>query len=121
VFGSIGGPEVILLFILALLIFGPRKLPELGRSIGKAMSDFRRATNDFKSNLEREVQVDALKDAALPLQTSPAPASLARGALADIAATLAAPAPQAPAAPAPDAAPESGGDPPSDGGTDSVH
>ena len=43
-FGSIGGPELVVIFIVALLIFGPRKLPELGRMLGKGMAEFRRAT-----------------------------------------------------------------------------
>jgi len=47
-FGSIGGPELVLIFIVALLIFGPRKLPELGRMLGKGMAEFRRAANDLK-------------------------------------------------------------------------
>ena len=118
-FGSIGGPEVILLFIVALLIFGPRKLPELGRSIGKAMADFRRATNDFKSNLEREVQIDAVKEVVKPVETAN---TLARGALADLAAAVAAPAPQpssaSPAAETPSTAVDGAV---TDGGTDSVH
>lgn len=54
-FGSIGGPELVLIFIVALLIFGPRKLPELGRMLGKGMSEFRRAANDLKDSLETEV------------------------------------------------------------------
>ncbi len=55
-FGSIGGPELLLIFIIALLIFGPRKLPEVGRMIGKGLSQFKKAASDFKSSLEREVE-----------------------------------------------------------------
>ena len=54
-FGSIGGPELVVIFIVALLIFGPRKLPELGRMLGKGMAEFRRAANDLKDSLETEV------------------------------------------------------------------
>jgi sec-independent protein translocase protein TatA len=54
-FGSIGGPELIVIFVLALLIFGPRKLPELGRMVGKGLSEFRRAASDLKESLEVEV------------------------------------------------------------------
>ena len=54
-FGSIGGPELIVIFVVALLIFGPRKLPELGRMLGKGMSEFRRAASDLKDSLEVEV------------------------------------------------------------------
>lgn len=54
-FGSIGGPELIVIFIVALLIFGPRKLPELGRAIGKGMAEFRRAANDLRDTLDSEI------------------------------------------------------------------
>ena len=115
-FGSIGGPEIILLFIAALLLFGPRRLPEIGRTIGKTVADFRRATNDFRSNLEREVRMEELKDAIRPIQATPPPAALARGVLADL---------TAPAAPkAEDAAqtPETSSDTPAiDGGPGSIH
>lgn len=80
-FGSIGGPEVLLLFIAALLLFGPRRLPEIGRTLGKALADFRRATNDFKMNLEREVRMEELKDTIRPIETAPPPQTLARGIL----------------------------------------
>ena len=61
-FGSIGGPEILLLFVLGLLLFGPRKLPEIGRTIGKTLAEFRRATSDFSASLEREVALEKLKD-----------------------------------------------------------
>ena len=80
-FGSIGGPEVVLLFIAALLLFGPRRLPEIGRTIGKTVADFRRATNDFKFNLEREVRMEELKEAVRPIETAPSPQALARSVL----------------------------------------
>ena len=54
-FGSVGAPELILIFVVALLIFGPKKLPELGRTVGRALNEFRRATSDLKSTLEREM------------------------------------------------------------------
>ena len=57
-FGSVGAPEIILIFIVALLIFGPRKLPELGRVLGRTLSDFRKATTELKSTLEQEVAVE---------------------------------------------------------------
>lgn len=55
---SIGFPEMLVIFGLALLMFGPRKLPEIGRMIGKALNEFRRAADEFKSTLEREVDLD---------------------------------------------------------------
>ena len=78
--GSIGVPEMIFIFLLALLIFGPKKLPELGRSLGKGISEFRRASSELKSSLEREIQnieqeakieepVPAAKDSATKTNT----------------------------------------------------
>ena len=61
-FGSIGVPELLMIFVVALLLFGPRKLPDIGRSLGKAMGEFRRASNDLKRTLEEEVAVDHLRD-----------------------------------------------------------
>lgn len=55
---SIGTSELILIGIVALIVFGPRKLPEMARMIGKTMADFRRTTNDFKSTWEKEVNLD---------------------------------------------------------------
>ena len=62
-FGSIGGPEILLILVLALLLFGPRKLPEIGRTLARTISDFRRATYDFRSSLEREIELDKVKEA----------------------------------------------------------
>ncbi len=67
-FGSLGGPELLFLFVLALLLFGPRRLPEIGRLLGKTLSEFRRATYEFRANLEREVEVEALKEAKRTLE-----------------------------------------------------
>ena len=57
-FGSIGGTELLVILVIALLIFGPRKLPELGRTIGGALSEFRRASNDIKRSLEEELTLE---------------------------------------------------------------
>jgi sec-independent protein translocase protein TatA len=57
-FGSIGMPELIIIFVISLIIFGPRKLPELGRSLGKSLSEFKRASNELKSTLEEEIRLD---------------------------------------------------------------
>jgi sec-independent protein translocase protein TatA len=54
--GPLGVPETIFIFILALLLFGPKKLPELGRTFGKAMMEFRRASNELKQTFDREMQ-----------------------------------------------------------------
>jgi TatA/E family protein of Tat protein translocase len=54
--GSIGVPELIIIFVVALIVFGPRKLPELGKSLGKGLAEFRRASNELKATLEEEVR-----------------------------------------------------------------
>ena len=53
---NLGFPEMIFLFLMALLIFGPKKMPEIGRQIGRALAEFRRASNEFKSQIESEIQ-----------------------------------------------------------------
>jgi TatA/E family protein of Tat protein translocase len=52
---NLGMPEMIFIFLLALVIFGPRKLPELGRQLGKALAEFKRASNEFRNQLETEM------------------------------------------------------------------
>jgi TatA/E family protein of Tat protein translocase len=51
-------PELIIIFVIALIIFGPRKLPELGRSLGKSLAEFKRASNELKSTLEEEIRIE---------------------------------------------------------------
>lgn len=75
-FGSIGAPELILIFIIALLVFGPRKLPELGRALGKGISEFRKATSDLKDTLEREI-ADSESAGTAPSGALPAPRAAA--------------------------------------------
>ena len=78
-FGSIGMPELIIIFVIALIIFGPRKLPELGRSLGKSLAEFKRASNELKSTLEEEIRLEEQrsvleeKKAASAAQTATAP------------------------------------------------
>ena len=57
-FGSIGMPELIIIFVIALIVFGPRKLPELGRSLGKSLAEFKRASNELRSTLEDEIRLE---------------------------------------------------------------
>jgi TatA/E family protein of Tat protein translocase len=92
VFGSIGLPELVLIFIVALLLFGPRKLPDIGRNIGRALGEFRRASNDLKRTIEEEVATEDLRQVARETRaatalpeidfspTASTPAELAQGA-----------------------------------------
>jgi sec-independent protein translocase protein TatA len=61
-FGSIGMPELVIILVIALIIFGPRKLPELGRSLGKSIGEFKRASNELRHTLEEEIRVEEQKD-----------------------------------------------------------
>jgi TatA/E family protein of Tat protein translocase len=58
---GLGMPEVLLILVIALIVFGPRKLPELGKSMGQAMAQFRRASDDFKRTWEQEVELDNIR------------------------------------------------------------
>jgi Tat protein translocase TatB subunit len=53
---NLGMPEMLLIFLLALMVFGPRKLPEIGKQMGKFMSEIKRTSEDFKQKLESEVK-----------------------------------------------------------------
>src|SRR6478672_2237670 len=55
-FGSIGMPELILIFVVALLVFGPKKLPEIGKSLGKGLAEFKRASDELKKTIEHEIE-----------------------------------------------------------------
>src|SRR3989304_2033862 len=60
--GSIGPAELILIFVVALLVFGPKKLPEIGRSVGKALREFKRTSDEIKGRIEEEIEAAELKD-----------------------------------------------------------
>ena len=61
-FGSIGMPELIIILVIALIIFGPRKLPELGRSLGRSIGEFKRASNELRTTLEEEIRIEEQKE-----------------------------------------------------------
>jgi TatA/E family protein of Tat protein translocase len=71
-FGSIGMPELIVIFVIALVVFGPRRLPEIGHSLGKAIAEFKRATNELQRTLEEEVRAEEARSQAVPSTTPPA-------------------------------------------------
>jgi TatA/E family protein of Tat protein translocase len=59
--GSLGMQEIVVIFIIALIVFGPRKLPEIGKTIGKGLAEFKKASNELKQTWEEEVQIDQEK------------------------------------------------------------
>ncbi len=61
--GPIGMPELVIIFVIALIIFGPRKLPELGKSLGRSINEFKRASNELKSTLEEEIRLEEQRTA----------------------------------------------------------
>ena len=63
-FGSIGMPELIIILVIALIIFGPRKLPELGKSLGRSLNEFKKASNDLQNTLEQEIKIEEQKESA---------------------------------------------------------
>jgi TatA/E family protein of Tat protein translocase len=81
-------PEMVIIAVIALIIFGPRKLPELGKSLGKSIAEFKRASNELKNTLEEEIRTEELQEARKSAQIPPTAATP--------------PAPPAPAAPAPE-------------------
>jgi TatA/E family protein of Tat protein translocase len=93
-FGSIGMPELILIFVVALLVFGPKKLPELGKSLGRGLAEFKRASDDLKRTIEDEIEQGKQEAADVKKQ------------IGDVRATLTAAPPLEDSRPASPAAPE---------------
>jgi TatA/E family protein of Tat protein translocase len=77
-------PEMVVIAVIALIIFGPRKLPELGKSLGKSIAEFKRASNELKNTLEDEIRTEELQDARKSAQIPPT-ASVAPAAPAPVA------------------------------------
>jgi TatA/E family protein of Tat protein translocase len=73
--GSLGLPEIIFILLLALLIFGPKRLPEIGRTLGKGMAEFRKASNDLKRTINAELSLEEDEQTRTPRRIEP-PASL---------------------------------------------
>src|SRR5438477_7744862 len=80
---NLGFPEMIFLFLFALILFGPKKLPEIGRQIGRALNEFKRASNEFKAQIESEISqldLENNRQTILPPVQAP-PGSVASGRL----------------------------------------
>ncbi len=72
-FGSLGMSELVIILVIALIIFGPRKLPELGRSLGKSIGEFKRASNELKSTIEEEIRVEETRKPEAPVEVPAVP------------------------------------------------
>jgi TatA/E family protein of Tat protein translocase len=68
-FGSIGPAELILIFVIALLVFGPKKLPEIGRQVGKALREFKKTSEEIKGRIEEEIEASEIKDIRRDIQS----------------------------------------------------
>ena len=71
---SLGFPELMIIMVIALIIFGPRKLPELGRSLGRSIGEFKKASNELKSTLEEEIRMEEVKEERAKIQAEQASA-----------------------------------------------
>jgi sec-independent protein translocase protein TatA len=76
-FGSIGMPELIIILVIALIIFGPRKLPELGKSLGRSLNEFKKASTDLQNTLEQEIKIEEQKESAAKAKAEESTASSA--------------------------------------------
>lgn len=72
---SIGMPELMIILLIALIIFGPRKLPELGRSLGRSLQEFKRASNELKHTLDEEIRVEETRSTERQRAAEPAVAA----------------------------------------------
>lgn len=72
--GPIGMPELVIILVIALIIFGPRKLPELGKSLGRSLNEFKKASTDLQNTLEQEIRLEEQKEQTVkPRADEPAP------------------------------------------------
>lgn len=70
---GLGMQELIIIMVIALIIFGPRKLPELGRSLGKSIGEFKRASNELRNTIEDEIRVEETREVAAPQAAATTP------------------------------------------------
>ena len=72
---GIGLPELLIILVIALIVFGPKKLPDLAKSLGRGLAEFKRATEDLKSNIGSDLRVD-LNDTPYNTEVPPPPENL---------------------------------------------
>ncbi len=72
--GPLGIPELLFILVIALLVFGPKRLPEIGRTMGRAMGEFRRATTDLKRSFNTEVSLEEERQSRRPTAVAEPPA-----------------------------------------------
>jgi|SRR5690606_40667477 sec-independent protein translocase protein TatB len=65
---GLGTPELVIILVIALVIFGPRKLPELGRSLGRSIGEFKRASNELRNTLEEEIRLEEKREQAAKIR-----------------------------------------------------
>ncbi|MGH9383966.1 MAG: TatA/E family twin arginine-targeting protein translocase [Vicinamibacterales bacterium] len=65
-------PELIIILVIALIIFGPRKLPELGKSLGRSLNEFKKASQDLQNTLEQEIKIEEEKEKEAQARPKPA-------------------------------------------------
>jgi sec-independent protein translocase protein TatA len=68
--GSLGMQEIIVIFVIALIVFGPRKLPEIGKSLGKGLAEFKKASNELQRTWEEDVRLEKEKEIKPEIQAS---------------------------------------------------
>ncbi|MBJ6725628.1 twin-arginine translocase TatA/TatE family subunit [Geomesophilobacter sediminis] len=80
---GIGMPELIIIMVIALIVIGPQKLPELAKSLGKGLAEFKRATDDFKQGIEAETRLQDEKERLAKVVEEPVAAQHQEAAAAD--------------------------------------
>ena len=83
--GNLGMPELIMILVLALLLFGPKKLPEIGKQVGRALGEFKRTSNDLKRTIEDEMEKATREEPKSVPPPEPPAGTVAAGAPADAA------------------------------------